>query len=165
MKSPTLPRSAVIFAGSFLGGLAAVALLVPAIAGAQPRAGGIPGPAPIPVAAPEQRVTVPSQGIVYVDSNNREILRIRPNGRVEMTDGAGKVTTLTAGAVSVSRQDGASTDSTSLEGDGLESRAQASGGLGVGGPNANVARIGAVPKGSMKAGVTTVVGGRVWSSP
>ncbi len=52
-----------------------------------------------------------------------------------------------------------------LEGDGLESRAQASGGLGVGGPNANVARIGAVPKGSMKAGVTTVVGGRVWSSP
>jgi len=165
MKSPTLLRTAVIFAGSFLGGLTAVALVAPTLAGAQPRAGGIPGPAPIPVAAPEQRITLPSQGLVYVDSNNREVLRIRPNGRVEMVDGAGKVTTLTAGAVTVSRQDGSSTDSTSLEGDGLESRAQASGGLGVGGANANVARIGATPKGSMKAGVTTVIGGRTWSSP
>ncbi len=168
MSSPPLVRSALVFGGAFLGGLVSVALLAPTLATAQPRAANIPSPPQIPVApAAEQRVAIPAQGIVYVDgATGREVMRVRPSGQIELTDpSSGKATVIAAGSVRVSRGGGGGTDRAELDADGFESVSQPSGGLGVGGANANVVRAGATPSAGMKPGVTTRIAGRTWSSP
>lgn len=157
-------RPTLIFLGAFAGGLVGAVLAVPHLANAQLRGGTPPGPA-ANVATVVDRVTVPAQGVVYVDGNGRELMRLRPNGALELTDATGRTTSITAGAVQLSRANGKTVDTTGVDADGLESQSQAVGGLGVGGPNANVVRAGATAKGAYKPGVTTVVSGRTWSTP